>query len=130
MPTYIDPHNSDCRITCPGNGGAAFIPPYTCVTWCDNPAPLIDALSSAVQERGWTSRSSIHARLLGMHAAALARALQTVRPVPSQVGNALESIIGLGGIAPETGFPIAWQALTIGTALELFAVSMRDQLSP
>jgi hypothetical protein len=130
MPTYVDPHNPDCRITCAGTGGAAFIPPYTCVTWCDDPEPLIKALSDLVRDSGWQSRSSLRANLLGSHARGIAQALINLRLQPLRpTANALQTIVNLSEVHARRTFRIAWDNLTVSTAMQIIAASIQDQLS-
>jgi hypothetical protein len=64
MPTYIAPNYPDCRIHCSGAGGAAFIPPYTCVLWCAELEQLIVAFLNAVRQVGWEFECSLDAAWL------------------------------------------------------------------
>jgi hypothetical protein len=129
MPIYYDPQHPDCRIDCPGPGGAAFLPPYTCVTWCDDPEKLIDAFLDALPRDGWRFKSSVQAVWKGQYVIRIAETLLNYRrPAPPDLARtALNSMAQLGRDNGTMQFAVAWSNLRFSAALQTLAIAMSDQ---
>jgi hypothetical protein len=131
MPTYVAPDHPECRIDCPGKGGASFIPPYSCVTWCDQPEALIQALGTAVQQDGWSFQSSLHGVLRGADAKQLALALLSsgFNAVPASIRQDLGTVRDIGGNFDESVFQVSWLTLPFEEALRQLVEQMIAQSS-
>jgi hypothetical protein len=131
MPTYIDRTHPNCRIECTGAGGAAFIPPYTCVRWCGDPRPLAKGFSSNIRKSGWDFRSSLDAILTGNHARRVASTLLQVEmplKAPFQVSRDIRDIHRMGTDAPGVIFFVSWKNLGFKSALRSITVAMKKAI--
>lgn len=129
MPVLSDPHQPDCRIECAGTGSATFIPPYRCVTWCDDAGPIIRAYDEVIAEQGWSFPSSLRGAWSGRQAMEIAESLfGHRRPPPDPVMESLREIASIAGDRRDRIFPLAWPILPFDWALRVAAVSMRGNL--
>lgn len=130
MPIFSDPHHPDCRIQCEEpTGGAKFIPPYRCVTWCGDVATLIRAYDEVVSQMGWDFPSSLRANWSGRQAIEIAEhLLGHSRPPPGAVVESLKEIAGIAADWRDRIFPLAWPILPFPWALRVAAISMRGGL--
>jgi hypothetical protein len=120
MPTYSDPVHTDCCVDCPGAGGAALLPPFNCVRWCDDPQKLIDACFSALRQEGWKFQCSLRAAWKGQHALRIAENLLNypIAP-PPQIRTSLTAIAHIGSDYRTMLFHVACSSLRIGAVLEI-----------
>lgn len=127
MPTYIAPSNPDCRIDCPGAGGAAFIPPYTCVRWCGDPEPLSNAFAEALQREGWQFQSTMHAVLQGRQVGRIAETIRRHGPSPWPLRWPFATIIRISREYEMMDFEVVWPLIRFGSALRILAIIMSNR---
>jgi hypothetical protein len=129
MPIFSDPHHPDCSIRCEGTGGASFIPPFRCVTWCGDATAIIRAYDETIAQEGWGFVSSLRADWSGWQAMEIAERLRGHdRPPPDAVVDALKQISQIGSDWRDRTFSLAWPVLPFPWALRVALVSMRGSL--
>jgi hypothetical protein len=109
---YVAPNNPNCRIQCPDTGGAVYIPPYTCHTWCDNAEPATAAFISGLgSPDGWDFRSSLTAKFRGGQVSEIASAILNIQtvPIPPPSDSTLASLATLGSLNPSIEFHVVWE---------------------
>jgi hypothetical protein len=128
---YVAPNNQNCRIKCPGSGGAVYIPPYTCHTWCDSVESAIAAFTTALRTpAGWDFKSNLTARFSGEQASEIASTLIRAdsAPPPSDVRNTLSDMVFLGSQNIPLEFDVVWKNEMFSQALVILLSELQNAI--
>lgn len=125
MPVYVDPNNPDCSIECDGEGGASFLAPFECFTWCDDEVEVLVArVGQSVGLLGWSGTWRFNGTLRGVHINRIASTLMRYDPHPVTRSN-LTILRVYGEQNPSRRYRMSWSDLPIYFAIEVILIHIR-----